>query len=87
TVREESEILLPPGYVPAELGEDAVLNCAIASYTLRLKYDNGRIFARRELINHKAVVSPEEYPEFKKFYNAVIQADGRQILLKAAEQN
>ena len=87
TVREESEILLPPGYVPAELGEDAVLNCAIASYTLRLKYDNGRIFARRELINHKAVVSPEEYPEFKKFYNAVIQADSRQILLKAAEQN
>jgi hypothetical protein len=42
----------------------------------------GVISASRKLINKKAEITPDEFAEFKTFYNNALKADGLQILLK-----
>jgi tetratricopeptide (TPR) repeat protein len=87
TLREEVEILTPAGYEPLELGENVYLTCSVADYSLTFSLDGDIIRGVRELIYKKAVVSPEEYPDFRTFYNRALKADNRQILLKAVERN
>jgi cytochrome c-type biogenesis protein CcmH/NrfG len=82
TLSEEIKVRLPAGYIPAELNRKTVFHCPIAEYTLYLDYKNGIISGKRVLINKKSVVKPDEYLEFKEFYNNVIKTDDQQILLK-----
>jgi tetratricopeptide (TPR) repeat protein len=82
TLSEEIKIKLPAGYLPAELKRKTVFNCPIAEYLIHLDYKNGMIFGKRQLINKKSVVMPDEYLEFKEFYNHVIKNDNQQILFK-----
>jgi len=82
TLVEEMEIKLPTGYEPLELTGQASFTSAVADYVATYSYADGSIKARRQMINRKAVVTPEEYVEFKKFYNNVVKEDARQILLK-----
>jgi hypothetical protein len=37
------------------------------------------------MVNKKAVVSPQEYAEFKQFYNRVVKEDGRSLLLRVKQ--
>lgn len=85
TLREEVEIYLPPGYQPLELGENVQLSSPVADYSLTFWRHNGVIKGRRKLVYKKAVVSPEEYREFRAFYTRALKADNRQILLRAGE--
>jgi hypothetical protein len=86
TLREEMEIFMPPGYEPLELGENVNLTCSVADYSLTFSLDGNSIRGVRELIYKKTTVTPEEYPEFRAFYNRALKADNRQILLKAVER-
>lgn len=86
TLREEMEIFMPPGYEPLELGENVNLTCSVADYSLTFSLDGNSIRGVRELIYKKTTVAPEEYPEFRAFYNRALKADNRQILLKAVER-
>lgn len=82
TTIEEIEIHLPTGFEPVKPIEDVKLSSSVADYTLKFVFSNGVLSGRRKLINKKRVVSPEEYLEFKKFYNDVVKEDNKQILLK-----
>jgi len=85
TLREEVEIYLPPGCQPLELGENVQLSNPVADYSLTFSREGGVIKGRREMVYKKSVVSPEEYREFRAFYNRALKADNRQILLKRVE--
>lgn len=82
SVIEASEIMLPAGYAPLQLPPDVKLASAFADYAVQYSFAAGRLKARRELVVKKNVVAPEEYAEFKKFYNSIVKEDARQILLK-----
>ncbi|MGH9850619.1 MAG: transglutaminase domain-containing protein, partial [Blastocatellia bacterium] len=84
-IDERIEIRLPAGYEPVDLGKEVKLTSAIADYQLSFTYADGKIVAKRELLNKKAVVTPEEYAEFKQFCNRVIKEDERSILLKSSQ--
>jgi tetratricopeptide (TPR) repeat protein len=80
---EEIEINLPAGYEPLDLIKEIKYSSSVADYSIGYSFSNGVIRGRRELINKKAIVSPSEYSEFKKFFTDVLKEDERQILLKA----
>ncbi len=84
-VEQSIEIKLPAGYEPLELGKDVTLTSAVADFRLSFSYANGVVVARKELVNKKSVVTPEEYAEFKQFYNRVLKEEERAILLKASQ--
>jgi hypothetical protein len=83
---EELEIKLPDHYQPVELSTAKKLNSSIAQYTLTFSYSQGVIKARRELNNKTMEITPSEYEEFKKFYNAVLVEDSKPILLQRTEK-
>lgn len=82
TSKQEIEIHLPGNYEPVDLIEEVKLSSSVADYHLHLMFDDGLLKGNRELIYKKGVVLPEEYLEFKKFYNDVIKEDNRQVLLQ-----
>jgi Tfp pilus assembly protein PilF len=82
SVIEESEITLPAGYAPLELPPPVKLASAFADYAVQYSFAAGRLKAKRELAVKKTVVAPEEYNEFKKFYNGIVKEDAKQILLQ-----
>ena len=82
TVTENLTVTLPPGFVPLELPAPVTLTSPEARYSVRYDYAEGVMTATRQLIVHKPEVAPEGYPAFKKFYNALVKEDSRQILLK-----
>jgi tetratricopeptide (TPR) repeat protein len=79
---EVISVQLPQGYVPMELPPSVQYKSAIAEYNVKYTVANGRLIARRQLINRKENVSTSEYAEFKSFYNNIVKEDTRQILLK-----
>jgi hypothetical protein len=82
---ERIEIKLPAGYEPLELAKDVKLSSSVADYSLRFTYANGVVTGLREIINKKVLVTPQEYAEFKQFYNRVVKEDDRSILLKSSQ--
>jgi hypothetical protein len=83
-VEQQIEIRLPAGYEPLELGKDVTISSPVAEFRMSFSYANGVITAKKEIVNKKAVVTPEEYAEFKQFYNRVAKEEERAILLKAS---
>jgi tetratricopeptide (TPR) repeat protein len=81
-VVEEIEIRVPDGYEPVDFGKETKLTSSIADYSIGFTFSNGVIKGKRQLINKKGVVAPNEYAEFKSFYESVVKEDNRQILLK-----
>lgn len=79
---QEIEVKLPAGYAPMDLPNVVEYASPIGDYSVRYSFVAGALNGRRVLINRKSVVSPEEYADFKKFYNNVVKEDSRQILLK-----
>jgi tetratricopeptide (TPR) repeat protein len=82
TLIEEVHVNLPDGYEPVELEEDSNVKSEPADYYISYSYSNGVLQARKELIFKKLVIYPEEYKEFKQFYNDVVNNDVKQILLR-----
>jgi len=85
TLVEDIEIHLPDQYQPVDLIKEVKLSSSIADYSLSLTFSEGSLKGKRELNYKKEVISPDEYLDFKKFYNNAIKADNRQILLQKKE--
>ncbi len=79
---QEIELKLPQGFSPVDLPEKISLHCKVADFKMTFKFSDGVIRAKRTLIHKKGIIEIKEYAEFKKFYNAVMAEDNRQILLK-----
>jgi len=83
---EELEIKLPDSYEPVELISEKKLDCSIAEYLVSFSYGQGVIKARRKLNIKKMDIVPEEYEEFRKFYNSVLAEDLKPLLLRKTEK-
>lgn len=82
TVWEDIRIVLPAGYEPLDLEETLNLNSVVAEYRVELKYADGVISGQRRVVNKLDVISADQYPAFKEYYNQAVRADERQILLR-----
>ena len=82
TLHEEIKVKLPEGYEPVELGQKINFKSSVADYSINYSFSEGIINIKKDLINKKTIVNPDEYVEFKKFYNDFIKQDTQQILLK-----
>jgi len=82
TLREEIKVKLPQEFEPVELGEKINLTSSVADYAIQYSFSDGMLYIKKDLINKKTVVNPDEYVEFKKFYNDFVKQDTQQILLK-----
>ncbi|HEX4947663.1 MAG TPA: hypothetical protein VFZ34_13415, partial [Blastocatellia bacterium] len=84
-VEQRIEIKLPAGYEPLDLGKDVSLTSPVADFRMSFSYANGVITAKKEIVNKKDVVTPEEYAEFRQFFQRVLKEEERAVLLKAAQ--
>jgi tetratricopeptide (TPR) repeat protein len=82
TVIEHLTVELPATMVPVELPEPVQLACANAEYVMHLSFENGNIKGIRKLIYKNPEINPDNYTEFKLFFNQVVKTDAQQILLK-----
>ncbi|MBC8479610.1 MAG: DUF3857 domain-containing protein [FCB group bacterium] len=82
TLIEEIEITFPAGFYPDDFESVTEYSSDIAAYSLTQDWSDDVFKVRREYIVHEHVVAPEDYADFKDFYNKVIKADERQILIK-----
>ena len=82
TLFQEIEIILPDEFEPVEIPNSQSFSTDIADYTTNFSYDGRAIKGSRTLINKKIQVAPDDYADFREFYNAAVQEDARQILLK-----
>ena len=82
TVVEEATIRLPKGFKPINLPPKIALTSPIAEYSVTYGFSNGVLKGKREFIYKKSVISPDEYHEFKVFYDTAQKEDNRQILLR-----
>lgn len=82
TLVEEIEVNVPEGYEPVDLSPKVHFSSSVADYSISYTFTQGLLKVKKELISKKKVVSPEEYAEFKKFYNEFVQQDAKQILLR-----
>ncbi|MFQ5772466.1 MAG: transglutaminase family protein, partial [bacterium] len=85
TLVQEIEIQIPAGYEPLDLVKEVKFTSAIADYSISYSFSQGVLKGRRKFVNKKSVVLPEEYAEFKKYYNRVVNEDSKQILFKKIE--
>ncbi|MCD4817879.1 MAG: DUF3857 domain-containing protein [Candidatus Cloacimonetes bacterium] len=79
---EDIEISLPSNYVPLEIPENIIYETNYGKYEFNIKFKSGKIFAKRYLEVYNYDVAPEEYLDFKEFFNNIVKADETQLLLK-----
>jgi hypothetical protein len=79
---ETLTVALTEGFTPVEIPKNVSYSCPAADYSVENSFAEGQLKAVRTLRNKKGLVSPQEFPEFKEFYNKVIKNDDLQILLK-----
>lgn len=79
---ETMTIELPAGKVLAEAPKNIKYSCDAATYELTFKVTGNKITVTRTYIQKKDVISIEEFDEFKKFYEKVVEADTKQFAFK-----
>lgn len=75
-------VKLPAGYIVESLPEQAKFVCAnIGEYSFLLKQNGSTIQLLTNFKLSKSIISPEEYTEFKKFYQMYIDKQLEKIVL------
>ncbi len=83
-LRETMNIEIPKGKVLAEQPKSVKLTCPAADYSLTYTITTpGKIKAVREMKYKKDSVSPEEYTQFREFFNKVAETDMKQLGFKS----
>jgi tetratricopeptide (TPR) repeat protein len=81
--REVMNIEIPKGKLLAEQPKSVALTCSAADYNLTWTTPApGKLKAVREIKYKKDIVKPEEYAEFREFFNKVAEADSKQLGFK-----
>lgn len=78
---ERMTLNIPSGKKIAEAPENVSYSCDIADYSLSFKLSTNKLVAERIFKYKKDVVPLNKINEFKEFYNKVIEADTRDIVL------
>ncbi|MBK9246788.1 MAG: DUF3857 domain-containing protein [Ignavibacteria bacterium] len=82
TSYEQMQITLPAGYEPLDVPKPKLLTSSIADYSITYSFVDSVLKAKRTFIHKKSFIEPNEYEEFKKFYNAAVKEDAKQILIR-----
>jgi tetratricopeptide (TPR) repeat protein len=82
TLMETLRVKFPAGYAMQEVPKSMTLSNSAGTYIVKYKQSKGELIGTRTLIFKKPEVNPDEYLEYKKFYNAALKEDNRQLLLK-----
>lgn len=82
TSYEQMQINLPPGYEPLDVPKPRKLTSSIADYSVTYSFESGVLKATRTFIHKKSLIETNQYEEFKKFYNAAVKEDAKQILIR-----
>lgn len=81
--KESIEIALPKGKLLAEQPKSVNLTCSVADYSLTYNTSTpGVLKAMREIKYKKELVTPDDYVQFRDFFNKVAEADSKQIGFK-----
>ncbi|MCD7972430.1 MAG: DUF3857 domain-containing protein [Candidatus Azobacteroides sp.] len=80
---EGMQIILSPEQQFVEIPKNVTLECPAASYELSFQMqEDGTLHAKRFFKKKKDIVLPEEYEEFKEFFNTVSENDNKQYAIK-----
>jgi tetratricopeptide (TPR) repeat protein len=89
TTFEEVSMIIPKGYMLAEIPQSVNYSNPSAEYTfsVMVKEKDGMtlLTASRRFIKKKTFIEPSEYQEYKSFYSKAVREDRRQLLLKKVE--
>ncbi len=89
TTFEEISMLIPKGYVLAEIPQSISLTNPSAEYEYvvlaKQQEDLTLLTISRRFIKKKTFIEPGEYLSFKEFYSKAVREDRRQLLLKKKE--
>jgi hypothetical protein len=89
TTFEEVSMIIPNGYVLAEIPQSVNYSNSSADYafSVMVKEKDGLtlLTAKRKFIKKKTFIEPNEYQEYKVFYSKAVREDRRQLLLKKVE--
>ena len=73
---------LPAGYSPLELPEDVMIKSDFGTYALSFTYREGGMQIKRKQHFSKKIISVEDYPAFKAFYNQMVEADDTKFIIQ-----
>lgn len=73
---------IPAGKKLLEVPENIHLSTDFADFEMSFDLKGDKLYAKRALIRKKDIISPNEYPAFREFFNKVIEADTKQLAIK-----
>jgi hypothetical protein len=80
--KEVITLTLPKGKVLAEMPKSQKISFEGWEYTISYKMVGGKLVVTRQTNYKNDVVSPEKYPQFKEFFNKMVEADTKQVAFK-----
>jgi tetratricopeptide (TPR) repeat protein len=81
--KEVMNIEIPKGKLLAEQPKSVILTCPAADYSLTYSTTaTGKLKAVREIKYKSDIVTPEQYAQFREFFNKVAEADSKQLGFK-----
>ena len=83
---EQSSIFLPVGFVPDSLAREYEIETDFASYRITSRVEGDQLHYTRDLTIQDAIIPLADYPKFEEFYDRVIQADQKPIVLVRAKE-
>ncbi len=81
TLTETVNIVVPDGYQILGTKPSEVFDNPVAKVTRAMKNNGNSLELKRTAVNKRKVVMPEEYVDYKTFYNNVARSDRQAILL------
>lgn len=80
--KDNFDLRIPAGYAIDEVPDPVNVDVGFASYRSDVKVDRDTLHYSREYILKQLALSPEQYPELKKFEAVVNTDENRSAVLK-----
>jgi tetratricopeptide (TPR) repeat protein len=80
--KEVITLTLPKGKVLAEMPKSQKISFEGWEYSINYKMVGDKLVITRQTNYKNDVVSPEKYPQFKEFFNKMVEADTKQVAFK-----
>ena len=80
--KDNFEVRIPPGYTVDEVPDPVNLDVGFASYRSDVKVDGDTLHYSREYVLKELALTPDQYPELKKFEAVVNTDEHRNAVLK-----
>jgi tetratricopeptide (TPR) repeat protein len=82
SMSETITLSLPAGKKLLEIPEAVNLSSPFADFKMTYQIKGDKLLIYREMTPKKEIIHPNEYPEFREFFNKVVEADTKQYAFK-----